>query len=1122
MTTLNDPLKNNSSWLDRKLPPFLASIDLEKVIFTAIIILAILSRFYILGARVMSHDEVNHVRPSWELYTGQGYRHDPVTHGPMQFHLVALSYLLLGDNDFTSRLPAALFSIATVMMMWKYRRYFGRVGALAAGVMMLISPYILFYGRYTRNETFVALWGVITIYAILRFLEEGQNKFLFLLAGVFSLQFATKETSFIYAAQTLLFLLLVFLKRLYDKDWLDNSKKRPFLFGLIVGAVLLVAAIGLGIVGGKTPTTVDPTITAAATKPFIFSTLPIILAGLALIDIIVAAFYLIRGLGFADIRNERSFDLLILIGTFVLPQLTAFPVKLLGLNPLDYSTPSLVKTGIFLAFFLGISALIGIWWRSSTWLKAAVIFYGIYIFFYTTIFTNGQGFFTGIIGSLGYWLEQQAVQRGSQPMYFYALVQIPMYEFLPAIGSLLGIYYAIRMWFKRTSQGSTSLPQIQQKDPDVRTETVTPLFVFSFLIFFSVTALVAYSYAGEKMPWLTVHITMPMILLAGYAFGLWLEKIQWSQLLSRRGWLVIILLILLVVASARLISAFLDPIPPFSGNTLDQLSSTTAFVFALIFFISSAGGLFYIFKRWTEFQYGHLFGAIVLAGLTFLTIRASCRANYINYDTAKEYLVYAHAARGPKDILAQVDEISQRIAGGKNLKVAYDNSGLYPYWWYLRDYPNLDYFGEQPSKSLREDPIVLVGNPNYSKVDPILEKDFYKFEYMRLWWPNQDYYNLTWDRLKGAITDPKIRAGIFDIWLNRDYTLYAEATGNTTMTLETWEPSERIRLYIRKDIASQIWDLGLAPEPAPVVVDPYEKSKVTLTPDLVIGGLGKDPGFFDAPRALAVAPDGTLYVADSRNHRIQHLAADGSVIKVWGTFADIAQGAAPGGTFNEPWGVAVGPDGSVYVADTWNHRIQKFDANGTFLTMWGYFGQAEKPDGFWGPRGVYVDAKNQVFISDTGNKRIAVFDSNGTFITQFGSFGLEAGQFDEPVGVWGDKEGNIYVADTWNQRIQVFTPDANGVNYGVSFSWDVTAWNGQSLDNKPFLTVDNNGHVFVVDPEGYRVLEFNTDGTIVRTWGEYSLESDGFGLASGVAVDPNGNVWVSDGANMRLLHFVIQ
>jgi predicted membrane-bound mannosyltransferase/DNA-binding beta-propeller fold protein YncE len=1122
MTTSNASQDSNTTWLDRKLPPFLSNINIEKVIFAIIIILAIVSRFYILGARVMSHDEVNHVRPSWELYTGQGYRHDPVTHGPMQFHLVALSYLLLGDNDFTSRLPAALFSIATVMMMWKYRRYFGRAGALMAGLFMLISPYLLFYGRYTRNEAFVALWGVITIYAVLRYLEEGKDKFLLLLAGIFSLQFATKETAFIYSAQILLFLLLLFLKRLYDKEWMDDSKKRPFLMGLIIGAILIILAAGLAVIGGKTPVPVDPAVTIPIVKPFIFSTLPIILLGLALIDITVAIIFLVRGLGFSEIRNERSFDLLILIGTFVLPQLTALPIKLMGWDPLDYSSPALIRTGIFLAVFIGISAAIGIWWRSSTWLKSAVIFYGIYIFFYTTIFTNGQGFFTGIIGSLGYWLAQQSVQRGSQPLYYYALIQIPMYEFLPAIGSILGIYYAIRLWLKKPATEREVLPEFNNPDPLVEKKNVTSLFILTFLIFWVVSALLAYSYAGERMPWLTVHIALPMILLAGYSFGMWVEKINWSQLLSKWGWLVVTFLILLVVASARLLTAFMSPIPPFSGNGLDQLSATTAFIFAALFFIGAVGGLVYIISRWKEFQYGHLFGVIVLVGLIGLTVRAAYRANYINYDTAKEYLVYAHAARGPKDILAQVEEISERIAGGKNLKIAYDNHSLYPYWWYFRDYPNLDYFGEQPSKTLKDDPIVLVGNPNYDKVDPILNKGFYKFEYLRLWWPNQDYYELTPQRVWNAITDPKIRAGIFDIWLNRDYTQYAEATGSTTMTLETWEPAERIRLYINKNIASQIWDLGLVPVAAVEEVDPYAKVKVDLQPDLVIGGPGKDPGLFDAPRGLAIAPDGSLFVADSRNNRIQHLRADGSIIGIWGSFADSSKGDAAGGTFNEPWGVAIGPDGSVYVTDTWNHRVEKFDANGNFITMWGYFGQAEKPEAFWGPRGIYVDVNNRVFVVDTGNKRIVVFDSNGAFITQFGTYGLESGQFDEPVGVWGDKSGNIYVADTWNQRIQVFSPDATGANYGVSLSWDVNAWNGQSLDNKPFLTVDGDGNVFAVDPEGYRILEFGSDGNIIRTWGDYSLDTDGFGLASGVAVDPQSNIWVSDGANMRLLHFIVK
>ena len=107
----------------------------------------------------------------------------------------------------------------------------------------------------------------------------------------------------------------------------------------------------------------------------------------------------------------------------------------------------------------------------------------------------------------------------------------------------------------------------------------------------------------------------------------------------------------------------------------------------------------------------------------------------------------------------------------------------------------------------------------------------------------------------------------------------------------------------------------------------------------------------------------------------------------------------PRRNFNEPWGMAVAPDGSVYVADTWNHRIQKFTPDGKFLLMFGFFGQAESPEAFWGPRDVVVDREGRVFVTDTGNKRVVVFDSQGQFITQFGTTGVGLGQLDEPVGI---------------------------------------------------------------------------------------------------------------------------
>jgi DNA-binding beta-propeller fold protein YncE len=242
---------------------------------------------------------------------------------------------------------------------------------------------------------------------------------------------------------------------------------------------------------------------------------------------------------------------------------------------------------------------------------------------------------------------------------------------------------------------------------------------------------------------------------------------------------------------------------------------------------------------------------------------------------------------------------------------------------------------------------------------------------------------------------------------------------------------------------------------------------------------------------------------------------------VWGSFADISKGPAPGGTFNQPWGISLSPDGSfVYVTDVWNHRIQKFSAKGEFVTTWGYFGQAENPDAFWGPRDVVVDSNGRVIVTDTGNKRIVIFDADGNFISQFGSEGFSAGQFDEPVGLALDKDGNLYVADTWNQRIQVFSPDSAG-SFTPALSWDVYTWSGQTWDNKPYLAADSEGHIFATDPEGSRVIEFTNKGDIIRFWGDFGTDSSSFDLAGAVTVDPEGGVWVTDTGNGRVMHFTL-
>ena len=120
---------------------------------------------------------------------------------------------------------------------------------------------------------------------------------------------------------------------------------------------------------------------------------------------------------------------------------------------------------------------------------------------------------TGLVGSLGYWLEQQPVQRGGQPWFYYAFVQIPVYEYLPAIGVLRRLVLARGALFRRMRRTGPTGGSAGGVRIAAASRCTSSLGIGCY------PPVVAYSYAGEKMPWLTMHIALPMILLAGWAFG---------------------------------------------------------------------------------------------------------------------------------------------------------------------------------------------------------------------------------------------------------------------------------------------------------------------------------------------------------------------------------------------------------------------------------------------------------------------------------------------------------------------------------------------------------------------------------------------------------------------------
>jgi len=1142
-----------NTWLDRPVLPFWPHFTVYHLIVGIILVTAVLSRFIILGERVMSHDEVNHVVPAYTFYQGGGYRYDPVTHGPFQFHMIALSYTLFGDNDFTARIPDAVFGIAAVAFaLFAFKDYLGRVGSLVAGFLFTISPYISYYSRYTRNEIFIVFWGMALIWGVLRYLEFGRKRTLLFITIITALHFADKATSYIFTAELLIFLAVIFVARVITKPW--RSKKLRNVFLVVVVAILLLGLVLFGV--GYNALTHAPTAEDSESVGVMFNELPastrLLIGGLGLgllAGLGVAAYFVIKGLGWHSLRDERSFDLLIMQGTIVLPLLAALPMDILGFNPLDYSTNGIVTSLLFILPLFVIAVLIGIWWNWKVWAVNIGIFWGIFAIFYTTLFTQGSGFPMGLMGALGYWIAQQGVTRGTQPLYYYALVQIPIYEFLPAFGTLLAAIMGIpviarSLKYTRSvtaldAQTDTPDEEIQEDDlaendliieEDQETQEPSRIVdnegeirrppVLALLLYWSVMSLIAFSFAGERMPWLTTHIAMPMILTSGWSFGRLIESFDWQSFKKHRGWLVLIAGSLFLLTAFRTLGVVLGPTPPFQGNELTQLEATSTFLLAFVVMLASAAGLIYLLRNWSLKQTGKLALILFIAILSLITIRTSFRANFILFDTAKEFLVYAHAAPDAKDVFEQVEEISQRTTGGKGIVVAYDSDLLYPYWWYFRDYPNKRWYSDNPTRDLRDAPIILVGSGNYGLIQPVVGNDYIMFEHHRLWWPTQAYYNLTVQRVWDAATSQDMRSALWQIWFNRNYEPYATLTNNDSLTLENWQPSDSFRMYIRKDLVSTIWEYGAAPITMEPSIDPYEENTIALEAENIFYGQGQFQ--FDTPRGLAFAPDGTLYIADSLNHRILHLDQDGNLLNSWGEFGASDYNTntlAPAGVFNEPWGVAVGPDGSVYVADTWNNRIQKFTAGGEFVTMWGEFGAAESPYHFWGPRDVAVDGQGRVFVTDTGNKRVVIFDGSGNDLAAFGGAGLGVGQFDEPVGITVDDRGRVYVADTWNKRIQVMIPEGDSLNYPTNITWDVEAWFGDSLDNKPFLAVDEDYNTYVGDPIMGRILAFDEQGTFFAAWGGFGSGPSEIGIVSGLAVDPQGRIWAADARNDRLMMF---
>ena len=251
------------------------------------------------------------------------------------------------------------------------------------------------------------------------------------------------------------------------------------------------------------------------------------------------------------------------------------------------------------------------------------------------------------------------------------------------------------------------------------------------------------------------------------------------------------------------------------------------------------------------------------------------------------------------------------------------------------------------------------------------------------------------------------------------------------------------------------------------------------------------------PRDAAVDAQGRIWIADFGNSRLRIYDSNGGYLGGWGGRGDATF------SMKDPCAVVIGND-TVYLADTWNGRVQRFSLTGEWKA---------KAAELYGPRGIAVARDGKVWVTDTGNHKLAVYDPELGGKQVVGKRGSGNGEFENPVGIAAGPSGEVFVADTGNHRIQVF--DASGTFVRAI---PVSGWQGSV---EPHLEIDSAGKIFLTDPGTNAVIALEPGGAERGRW---SVDDEGarFDRPTGLAIDRKaGILYVINSGNSRVMKLTI-
>jgi len=1078
------------------------------ILLALVIVVTLFTRFHHLGDKPFHHDESLYGKYIWNFYTGLGYEYDPMQHGPFPFVIGQVTAFLFGMNDTTIRFTPAILGVLTVIMVLMWAPVLGRWESLAAGAIMALSPAFMYFQRFLREDASFLFNCTGLVTAVMYYLYRGQKaKYVYWTAAFYALMFATKENHFVMAFTLASFAILYGLRAVWTA-WSTDGRIES-----------LPRSIGL--IATKYP---------AAAK------------GLRLFVIWFGAFCVYAaGQVFLSKKFEentwtdiiRAYWILVFIGyalSLAYDIWRSYQRQTAGQDPGYYADATVVA----LAF--GLFALI-------------------FVAFYTGIFTNFVGFWRSIYGWFTYWLHQHSIQRIEGPYHYYHRL-LWNYENLSLVPFLL---YVLTIALLRTRAfyafvvivvcyAAAYIPSTRML---LEKAKIASWLLFFMGLTFTIVALVlargkskpsddskpASGQAGSRSSISIMTMTQSQTLIAiglavmGLGFGFLLggnafhlsnrNFTAWNAVYAAGCIILAVWSAMHLIGKGRALYGFFIYWGTFNYCIYSYLQEKVPWLvinITLPMLLLSGPLLANVIRRPRAGKRDArgIIALVFLAMGVLYTVHSSVLLNWYNESDPTEQLVYVQTTIDVTHTMREIEQMGMVTGEGRNLPIVLQGDPTWPFYFYLRDYKKLLF-----SPNAEDRPAVALCDWNkrheYAKA---LGEDDYVFRRRRLrhWWiPSREHLftdtlvqlNLFQAKLsgnKGKVTGEfkwenlttamKTEMRYLIRWL-----LYREMFRESTIYGST-----DYAYFIRKDLAAREFAQDLGPEPAAAQVADTQPEPVRerreFMPLRVFGERGPGRAGLTDPKSVAVAPDGSVYIADYGNSRIQKFDSRGEHVKTIGS-----PGAAPG-QFDKPCGVAVDPQGNLLVADTWNHRVQKLTPDGEVLATWGGAGI------YYAPKHVGAFPDGSVVVVDTGFHRVHILDPNGNETAVFGSQGSDRGQFFEPVGVWVTGADSFCVADTANHRLVFLNKSGTVLSTMAMHGW-------AEFYTEPFVSQDRAGRFLVSDSFNDRIMIYDGKGDILWYWGNAGEQPGKFNHPVGITVGPDGLAYVVDSANSRVQVFEV-